>query len=388
MMVGRAFLAVSAALAALGLAACGGGGDHRAPAPAPLRWTSTTVSVPRGRQAIVQSAVWCGGRWYVAGATADARGNTRPAVWTSADAATWRRVRLRPGDDYYAARAVMTSIACSRGRVAALGAKPGGAHGNPRVETWRQLDDGSLAAVPAPFVQYGGQDAVSVNHLSGGGPGYLVTGTRVSGAAVWSSRDGSRFTLHEQAPGLASTPAVVTQALDALWWQGSWTVVGESTRGNGRLVATAWTGRGAGPWVATQLPGGTSVTTGERVALTSTGPVLAGIDDRAFGVWSEREGTWSLSSTFGVARAEATSPMFVSALVWTGSELAVTYTDGRAFHLALGSPTSLTTLRLPTRVTDRGDHTAAVASHGSELLLLTDVGTHAPAHVWLTHLSH
>jgi hypothetical protein len=385
MMVGRALLAASTALAALGLAACGGGGGHRAPATTPLRWSSATVPVPQGRQAIVQSAVWCGGRWYVAGATAGPRGDTRPAVWTSGDARTWRRVRLRPGDDYYAIRAVMTSIACSRGRVAALGAKPGGAHGNPRVETWRQLDDGSLAAVPAPFVQYGGQDAVSVNHLSGGSPGYLVTGTRVSGAAVWSSRDGSRFTLHEKAPGLASTPAVVTQALDALWWQGSWTVVGESTRDDGRLVATAWTGRGAGPWAATQLPGGASVTTGERVVLTSTGPVAAGIDDHAFGVWSEHAGTWALSSTFGVARAEATSPMFVSALVWTGSVLAVTYTDGRTFHLALGSPTSLTTEPLPTKVTDRGDHTAAIVSHGSDLLLLTKEGT--SSRVWLTHLS-
>jgi hypothetical protein len=123
------------------------------------------------------------------------------------------------------------------------------------------------------------------------------------------------------------------------------------------------------------------------VALTSTGPVVAGIDDRAFGVWSEHDGTWSLSSTFGVARAEARSPMFVSALVWTGSVLAVTYTDGRTFHLALGSPASLRTVPLPTKVTDRGDHTATVASHGSDLLLLTDVGTHAPARVWLTHLS-
>ena len=126
------------------------------------------------------------------------------------------------------------------------------------------------------------------------------------------------------------------------------------------------------------------MTTGERVAVTSTGPVVAGIHDRAFGIWSEHDGTWSLSSTFGVARAEATSPMFVSALVSTGDGLAVTYTDGRRFHLALGSPASLTSTRLPTTVSDRGDHSATLASHDGDLLLLTDDGTRS--RVWLAQV--
>jgi hypothetical protein len=340
--------------------------------------------VPAGHRAILQSAVWCGSAWYAAGATADARGDTRPAVWTSGDGRRWRPVRLDPGDDYYAVRAILISVGCWQGRVAALGAKPGGAHGNPRVETWHERADGSLAAVPAPFEQYGGQDAVSVNRLSGGTTGYLVTGTRVSGAAVWSSPTGSRFTLHEKAAGLANTAAATTQALDAVWWHGSWIVVGDSTRASGRLVATAWSGAGAGPWTATQLPGGTQVTTGERVTLTSTGPVAAGIDDTAFGIWSERDGRWSLESSFGARRAGATSPAFVSGLAWTGSLVVATYSDGAAFRLAVGPASSLSAVPLPTAVSVRGDHAATLATHGEDLLLLTDDGHQG--RLWLTHV--
>jgi hypothetical protein len=318
------------------------------------------------------------------GATADAHGNTRPAVWVSADARGWSPVGLRPGDDYYAARALLVSVACSHGRVAALGAKPGGAHGNPRVETWHQLGDGTLAAVPAPFEQYGGQDAVSVTRLAGGTHGYLVSGTRVSGAAVWSSPTGARFTLHEKAPGLANTSATSTQALDAVWWQGSWTVVGDTTRNSGRLVATAWSGAGDGPWAAVSLPGGTVVTTGEQVVLTSAGPIVAGIDDRAFAIWSQAAGRWSQDSTFGSARSGATSPEFVSGLAWTGSLLVATYADGVGFRLAIGPASALVGVPLPTAVTDRGDHTVTVASHGTHLLLLTDDGSRSQA--WLTQV--
>jgi hypothetical protein len=317
------------------------------------------------------------------GATADARGATRPAVWTSTDALRWRPVALDPGHDYYARRAILTSVGCSRGRVAALGAKPGGAHGNPRVETWHQLADGTLAAVPAPFERYGGQDAVSVNRLCGGTAGFLVTGTRVSGAAVWSSPTGARFTLHARAPGLASSPAASTQALDAVWWDGAWVVVGDASRSDGRLVATAWSGTGRGPWRAVSLPGGAHLTTGERVVLTGAGPVAVGLLDRAFGIWSDRDGNWSQESTFG-AQVEATSPVFVSGLAWTGSRFAVTYGDGDDFRLAVGTAASLAGVPLPTTVTDRGDHTATVAAHGDDLLLLTDDGHHT--HAWLTHL--
>lgn len=333
---------------------------------------------------MLHAAAWCAGRWVVVGATADARGNTRPAAWESTDARQWRPLRIHPGTDYYAVRAVLGSVGCARGRLAALGEKPGGAHGNPRVETWRQRADGSLSAVRAPFVEYGGQDAVAVHRLSGGDGGFLASGVRVSGAAVWTSRSGARFTLHERAPGLASTPAASTQALDAVWWRGSWTVVGDATLASGRLVAAAWTGTGAGPWAMVRLPGGARVATGERVVLTGSGPVVAGLDDRAFATWAEAGGRWVRTSTFGQQRAGATSPSFVSGLAVTDGLVAATYSDGVRFGLAVGPVTRLSDARLPVPVESSGDDTVTLAAHAGELLLLTDDG--AGPHVWLTHL--
>jgi hypothetical protein len=372
-----------AAVAAGVLASCGGGGGGGSPPP-DLTWRSASLPVPAGSRAVVRDAVWCGDRWWVVGGTSDNRGDTRPAVWTSGDGATWRRESVHPGDDYYAARAILGSIGCSADRVAALGSKSGGAHGNPRVQTWRELTGRSLAAVVASNEQYGGQDTVSVSRMSGGSSGYLVTGTRLAGAAVWSSRTGARFTLHDEAPGLASTASVSTQARDALWGEGSWTVVGDETLDSGRLAATVWSGAGDGPWSKASLPGGTVITTAERVTLSDAGPVVAGIEDRTFALWSEHDGRWSQTSTFGKEDLDGSEPEFVSGLASAGGRLAATYSDGSSFRLAVGPATALSTEPLPASVSDLGDHTVTVATHGNDLLLLTDDGHHG--RVWLTHL--
>ena len=121
----------------------------------------------------------------------------------------WRAVALDPGDDYYAAQAILGSVGCSGGRIAALGAKPGGAHGMPRTATWRQRADGSLVAVKALFTLYGGVKAVQVNRLTGGPHGWLIAGTRASGAAVWRSTDARTFRMAEGVPGLASTARAI-----------------------------------------------------------------------------------------------------------------------------------------------------------------------------------
>jgi hypothetical protein len=349
-----------------------------------LTWHAQSLPVPAGTRAMVRGATWCDDRWVVVGATADQRGETRPAVWSSSDGRDWRRVALDPRGDFYAASAVLSSVGCHAGRLAVLGAKRGGAHANPRVQTWRQRADGSLEAVPAPFEQYGGPNAVTVQNLVGGPSGYLITGTRASGAAVWTSRNGDRFTLHEDTPGLASTPAASTLALDAGWWRGSWTVVGEATVAQGRLVATAWRGTGAGPWAATRLPGGSGTTTAERVVPTATGPVAAGLDGHAFGLWAEHDGTWALASTFGSQDADSTSAFFVSGLAWTGDRLVATYSDGTTYRLGVGPATHVDDVAMPVAVGVPGDRSVTVAAHGEHLLLLTDDGHQG--RIWLTDL--
>ena len=371
---------IGAALLASGLSGCG----HQDPPWAHLAWQTAHLPLPAGDRAMVRGATWCGDRWVVVGATADTRGSTRPAVWVSGDGTHWQTLSLDPGDDYYAARAILTSVGCSHGRLAVLGAKSGGAHGNPRTATWRQQPDGSLAAVVAPFELFGGESAVAVNRLVGGPSGYLIAGTRMRGAAVWSSRHGDRFRLHEAAPGLTSTPQLLTQALDAVWWRGAWTVAGVASDHTGRLTATVWTGAGSGPWSRIRLPGGSTITTAERLALTGVGPVAVGLDDQGFGVWTERGGRWVGGSTFGVTDPDATSAAYVSSAGWTGSLLAATYSDGVAFRLAIGPTDDLHAVPLPTAVTVRGDHTAVIATHGDDALLLTDDGRQG--RVWPTRV--
>jgi hypothetical protein len=161
----RRVLAVLALGGLLGAAGCGGG-DHAGPS---LTWQESSLPRPAGSHAVVRDAAYCAGQWYVVGATATSPARTRPAVWSSTDALHWRTVRLDPAGDYYAARAILGSIGCSRGRVAVLGAKSGGVHGMPRTATWRQRPDGSLMAVRASYELYGGVTAVRVNRLAGVG---------------------------------------------------------------------------------------------------------------------------------------------------------------------------------------------------------------------------
>jgi hypothetical protein len=361
------------------LAGCG----HDDPPWTHLSWQPATLPVPDDTRVLVRAATWCGDRWVVVGATADARSDTQPAVWTSADGRRWSTVRLHPGRDYYAAREVLGSVGCRDGRAAVLGAKPGGAHGIPRTATWQQRPDGSLAVVRAPYVRYGGTSNVAVSRLEGGPKGYLIAGTRTSGAAVWTSRTGAAFRLHEDVPGLANTRSTRTQAIDAVPAGGRWVVAGNPTEDNGRVRATAWLGTD-GKWSGQLLPGGTTISTAERATTTGAGAAVAGLLDQRFGLWLRHGVGWSLGGSFGERDAEATSAAYVSGLAWTGSLIAATYSDGSQFGLAVGEVGGPDDGPLPEKVTVRGDHTATVATHGPALLLLTDDGN--DGRVWLTHV--
>ena len=208
--------------------------------------------MPAGERALVRAATWCAGRWVVVGATAAGNGRTRPAVWTSPDARTWHSLRLRPGSDFYTAREILTSVACSHGRLALLGAMSGGAHGIPRTATWQQQADGSLAAVRAPSGSSAGR--VRLGRRPGRWPGWLpVTGTRTSGAAVWQSATGASFRLYDGAPGLANTSAVLTQASDAMS-SGTWTVAGVRSPNRPGGCAVYVDRRPARPWTRLDSP--------------------------------------------------------------------------------------------------------------------------------------
>jgi hypothetical protein len=325
---------------------------------------------------MVRDVGYCGGRWYVVGATATPSDRTSPAVWSSPDAEHWHTVRLDPGGDYYAARAILGSVGCSRGRIAVLGAKSGGAHGMPRTATWRQRGDGSLVAVRASFELYGGVKAVRVNRLSGGPHGWLVAGTRTSGAAVWRSPDARTFRIEEGAPGLASSHRATTQGFDAAWYDGAWWVVGTSVDRRGTEAATSWTPAGAGRWSARPLPADASIATGERVAETPQGLVAVGLDGEAFGAWTLADGSWRLTTTFGRRDPAGTEAAYVVGLASVEQEVAVTYSDGARFRLALGPATGpWPDVTPPVSVPVTGEDQLAVAGGDGRFLLLADDGT-------------
>ncbi len=189
--------------------------------------------------------VRCADRWYASGASrrpvADpdrAAGESAvanaPALWSSADGRSWSPGTVAPVS-YYGARQVLTGVTCRAGGIVALGAATGGAHGNPRVSTWRSTGGGALAEVDAPIERYGGPRAITVNTVAGGPGGWLVAGNRVGvdggpTAAVWLSGDGAGFTEHTDAAGLASTPDTVTMARGVTATPAGWLLWGDTRR--------------------------------------------------------------------------------------------------------------------------------------------------------------
>jgi hypothetical protein len=252
----------------------------------------------------------------------------------------------------------------------------------PRTATWRQRADGSLVAVKALFTLYGGIKAVQVNRLTGGPHGWLIAGTRASGAAVWRSTDARTFRIEEGAPGLASTARATTQGFDGAWSDGRWWVVGTSVDRGGFESATSWTPAPAGRWTSLPLRGDASITTAERVGDTPQGLVAVGIDGTAFAAWTLSSGSWGPASTFGKRDPAGTEAAYVAGLASAGDEVAVTYSDGALFRLALGPADGpWPDVAPPVSVPVTGDDQLAVAGGDGRFLLLADEGS--GARVWL-----
>ena len=107
----------------------------------------------------------------------------------------------------------------------------------------------------ARFELFGGPTATNVGRLSSGPAGWIITGNRSSGAAVWLSPDAAEFEILEGAPVLSSSPGLVTWASDAAGHNGEWIVVG-GTVAAGRIDrdAAAWRSQDGSTW--TGLPAG------------------------------------------------------------------------------------------------------------------------------------
>ncbi len=158
-----------------------------------LAWTK--IDLPADGTPVLRDLADCDGQWWAVGGIQAADGTIRPAAWTGSP---WQAVPfVPPATSYYGPRQLIRSVACAGGRVAMVGAWPGGAHGNPRVSTWRRLAHGSMTENQAPFETYGGDTAVNVGPIAAGPAGFAIAGNRSSGAAAWFSPDGAEFTLTE-----------------------------------------------------------------------------------------------------------------------------------------------------------------------------------------------
>ncbi|WP_433373976.1 hypothetical protein ACQPZX_02980 [Actinoplanes sp. CA-142083] len=253
--------------------------------PSSPKWHEIALPGP----AVLRDVADCGDRWWAVGGA-----GSGPGAWTSADGVAWSAVPFAPlPASYYGPREVINSIACAGDRVAMIGAVPGGAHGNPRVSTWR-LVDGRMVENAAPFETYGGDRAVDVGPLAGGASGFAIAGNRSSGAAVWLSSDNRTFTIFEDAPGLAGE--TVARDVVALP-DGSWVVVG----GAGGVLdqrATAWVSRD-GRWARQDPPASGGFNEMQRVVRDGDDLLAAGVRGTKLGLWRWHDGAWTAGDTFG-----------------------------------------------------------------------------------------
>lgn len=365
------------------------------PGPVEVGWRELALPAPPGPagRIAVRDGVRCGNEWYVVGAVFTPAGETRPAGWRSRDGETWTLLEF-DAEWFWAQRNVLSSVACHDGVVAMIGARSGGAHGNPRTSTWERRPDGVFVDVKAPFNLYGGPLASSVNGLVAGDPGWLISGNRLSGAAVWTSPPEQEFTLHEDRPALAHDPGLQTLAVGAAWTGDAWAVVGGGTLA-GRLarVPLAWTSTNGVDWRRLEVEHGSEYADLHRVLVDPAAPegLALGVRDGGFGAWKRDGDRWAVRGSFAQVDPDARAAPFVTSAVSVagsapGSEsssVLATLSDGASYAMWASSDAGASWRRVavPSEPTTAGDHIMAVAASGSEVLLLADDGTSGRA--WL-----
>lgn len=368
--------AVAAALVAVTLtvAGCGAGdrddGDDRV-RPA---WTELTLPVPPGApgRLMLRDATACAGRWYVVGGVGTAAGATRPAAWTSTDGQSWTPLTF-VAHSYYGPQNVLYTVACRDGRVAAVGAKSGGAHANPRVSSWHQRADGALEEVRARFELFGGPVAINVARLAAGPAGWLITGNRYSGAAVWLSPDAARFEILEDAPELSSDERGETWGADAVPVPEGWLVVGGVIlKGRTDRDPLGWRSADGATWRRTPAEGAAEYDEMQRVAVLDGTAYAVGLRGRAFGAWRLAGDQWRAAGTFGAVTGPA--PASVRALTGAGGQLVAVLTGGAEFEVWLSGDGGQSWRRVagPAAMPAGAERTASALAVGGRILLLTD----------------
>jgi hypothetical protein len=344
-------------------------------------WHEVVLPGPAGLpgRLAVRDAVSCGGAWTAVGGvvleqpleTRDAR----PAAWRSTDGRSWTALEVT-ATTYWGRRAILSTVACADGRVVAVGARSGGAHGNPRVTTFFEKE-GGLDDQRAPFNLYGGATATNVGPITGADRGWLITGNRISGPAVWHSSDGRDFAIEEDVPGLADEEDFGALAQAATWDGERWVVVGG---GNARSTLdrqpVVWVSADARSWDRLEVPGSEEFDDLERVVAVDEDLVALGLRGDAFGVWHRDDDSWGMGETFGTLPEDARSSPFVSSLVTGAGGLWATTSDGAGFALWQSTDGSTwNAVTIPEAPPETGgERILTVAANDDIVLLLADDG--------------
>jgi hypothetical protein len=364
--------------------ACGGEAAPEPEPPVAVDWRPATLPMPAGAAGslIVRDAVACPGAWFATGAVRDSSGGTRPAAWTSPDARTWTALRVA-ARTYYGRQNVLYTVACRDGRMAAVGAKTGGAHAYPRTSSWQQTADGVLREVTAPFELFGGPQMVNVARLDAGPRGFLISGNRMSGAAVWRSGDAAEFEIRERVPVLATDAAGETWAFDGTATAGGWLVVG-GLLPKGRIDRDPMGWRSADGTAWQRVPAADATDRYEelqRVTVLDGVPLALGVSGPAFAAWRLDGDRWRPAGSFGSVRPGGSNG--VRALATAGRRLFATTSDGAAYALWVSDDrgASWRPATVPGAPTP-GPETAMVVSGGDgRAVLLSDDGKAGQIHV-------
>ncbi|MCD4525542.1 hypothetical protein [Nocardioides sp. cx-173] len=346
------------------------------PTPVVVGWEQVPLPVPDGPagRVGVRDAVACDGTWWLVGTVFTGGDGTRPAAWRSDDdGRTWQPLRFAPRA-YWARRAVLSSVACRGDRVVMVGAKSGGAHGNPRVSTWYQRGDGAFVDVIAPFPLFGGVEAVSVERVAAGPSDWLIAGNRTSGAAVWVSQDEREFELVDDDPALGRDERVDTLAIAQVHDGEGWTVVG-SGQVEGRIVPMAWVSPDGRTWSRQEVPAGETFTELQRVAATDDGVLAVGLRDGAVGSWRRTGSSWVAGESFGPLDPDRAAFAGPSGLVASGDRALATASDGTSYAAwATLDSSSWRPVEVPVNPAAGGGQVLTVAGTDETLLLLADDG--------------
>jgi hypothetical protein len=360
------------------LAACDG-----SPAPKPsaspeaaaaVSWRELSLPV-EGGTAMVRDVVSCPGAWFVVGAVRDGQGGTRPAAWRSADGSSWSSLRF-DAFSYYGKQNVLYSAACRDGRLAALGAKSGGAHGYPRTSSWAMSADGVVHEVRAPYTLFGGSTAVNVARMDAGPAGFLIAGNRMSGAAAWVARDASRFEIREGTPGLASDASGVSWAFDGVGLGSGWLLVGGWLAvGRTDRDPAGWSSADGKAWRRLSAEGASEAYEElQRVAVLDGVPVAVGLSGSVFGAWRLSDDRWRASGSFGSVPPGGVSS--VRSFAVGGTRLWAATSDGAAFALWSSADAGgrWQPVSLPGALRVGADSAVGLAGGGDRIVLVADDG--------------